>query len=119
MRKPADSPSQPRWEWRRQGGGRLFAADGSEFYLVDELLRVEVERLLGLGDLEAVQIQCGGGVERWVGPTAANALWREVEHDLDDVEGWQPPPEAPGALQYRAELWRTDGGRYALIFTNE
>lgn len=101
------------------GGARLFAADGTEFTFADGLVRVEVERLLALEELEAVRIECGGGVESWVGPADARRLWLAVEPDLDDVEAWRPPPGAPGALPYRAQLWRSQDGRHAFVFINE
>jgi hypothetical protein len=53
----------------------LFAADGAEFDFVDRLLRVEVERLLTLQELDAVRVECGGGVASWVGPADARGLW--------------------------------------------
>jgi hypothetical protein len=119
VQKSHERDPRPRWEWGKQGGARLFAADGSEFNFVDQLARVEVERLLTLPELEAVRVQCGAGVERWVDPAGARELWLEVEPDLEDVEGWRPPPHAPGAQPYRASLWRTPWGRHALLFTNE
>ncbi len=95
---------RPRWEWVRHGGARLFAADGAEYTFADQLVRVEVERLLTLDELDAVRIECGGGVESWVSPADARRLWLEVESDLEGVEGWQPSGGAPGTRPYRAEL---------------
>lgn len=119
MREPREPNRQPRWEWAKTGGARLFAADGAEFTFADQLVRVEVERLLTLDELEAVRVECGGGVANWVGPTDARRLWLEVERDLDDVEGWRPPSGASGARPYRAELWRAQDGRHAFVFINE
>lgn len=59
---------------REEGGARLFAADGVEFSFADQLVRVEVERLRTLEELDAVRIECGGGVESWVGPADARRL---------------------------------------------
>ena len=119
MREHREPHRRPRWERKKPGGARLFAADGSEFAYADELVRVEVERLLTLQELDAVRVECGAGVESWVGPADARRLWLEVEPDLEDVEGWRPPPETPGAQPYRAELWRAEGGRRAFVFINE
>lgn len=116
MREPNH---RPRWEWLKQGGARLFAADGAEFTFADKLVRVEVERLLTLHELDAVRIECGGGVESWVDSADARRLWLDVEPDLEDVEGWRPPGGAPGARPYRAELWRARNGRHAIVFINE
>lgn len=110
---------RPRWQWQRAGGARLFDANGTEYVLVDPLQRIEVERLLELDELDVVVIQCGGGVEQWVGPTEARSVWHQVKPNLDDVEGWHPPPGAPGAQPYSAELWRSTEGRHLILFTNE
>lgn len=110
---------QPRWERKEPGGARLIAADGAEFAFVDQLDRVEVERLLTLQELDAVRVQCGGGVASWVGPADARRLWLEVEPDLEDIEGWLPPSDAPGSQPYRAELWQAQNGRHAFVFINE
>jgi hypothetical protein len=103
----------------KHGGARLFAADGTEFTFADQLSRVEVERLLTLQELDAVRVECGGGVESWVGAADARRLWLDVEPDLEDVEGWRPPGDAPGTRPYRAELWRARDGRHAFVFINE
>lgn len=60
-----------------------------------------------------------GGVQNWVGADDAQRLWLEVEPDLDEVESWRPPPGAPGARPYRAELWQAEDGRHVLVFINE
>jgi len=85
----------------------------------DQLARVEVERLLTLQELDAVRVECGGGVQSWVGPAGAQRLWLDVEADLEDVEGWRPPRGASGSRPYRAELWRARDGRHAFVFINE
>mgnify|MGYP000862985546 FL=1 len=53
---------------------------------MDTLDRLEVERLLTLGELDAVQVDCGGGITEWVGPPEACRLWPAVEADLIDVQ---------------------------------
>lgn len=78
----------------KHGGARLFAADGTEFTFAAQLERIEVERLLTLEELDAVRVECGGGVESWVGPADARRLWLDVEPDLEDVDGWRPPDRA-------------------------
>lgn len=113
------SNTRPRWQWQNAGGARLFGADGTEYVLVDQLERIEVERLLEMDELDVVIIQCGGGVERWVGPKEARSVWHEVERNLVDVDGWRPPPGEPGARPYRAELWRSAEGRHLILFNNE
>jgi hypothetical protein len=65
---------RPRWEWTTHGRARLFSADGAEFTFADQLVRVEIERLLTLKELDAVRVECGGGVESWVGPVDAQRL---------------------------------------------
>ena len=100
----ATNSMRPRWQWQKAGGSRLFGADGTEYLLVDPLERVEVERLLAMQELDVVVIQCGSGVERWVGPNEASSVWLEVEPDFDDVADWRPPPGGPGAQPYSAEL---------------
>ena len=107
-----------RWLWAA-GGSRLFGLGGVEYLRVDTLERVEVERLLSLGELDAVQVDCGGGIAEWVGPSEARRLWLSIERDLSDVVGWRPPPEARGMRQYDAELWRSAEGRHAIVFVNE
>lgn len=57
-----------RWMWAR-GGSRLFGLGGVEYLRVGTLDRVEVERLLALGELDAVRVDCGGGISEWVGPS--------------------------------------------------
>lgn len=116
----ADQKGQrSRWQWQTAGGARLFGADGEEYVLVDPLERIEIERLLKLDELDVVVIQCGGGIEQWVGPTEAHSVWREIEPNLDDVDGWRPPPGAPGARPYSADLWRSAEGRHLILFSNE
>jgi hypothetical protein len=110
---------RPRWELTKHGKARLFSAGGAEFTFADQLVRVEIERLLALRELDAVRVECGGGVESWVGPADARRLWLEVQSDLEDVEGWRPPRGAPGSRPYRAELWRAQDGRHAFVFINE
>lgn len=110
----ATNNTSPRWQWQKAGGTRLFGADGTEYLLVDPLERIEVERLLMMHELDVVLIECGVGVERWVGPGEARGVRLQVEPNLDDVEGWRPPLGYPGALPYRAELWRSAEGRLAL-----
>lgn len=90
-----------------------------EFVHVDRLTSAEVERLLTLQDIDAVLTQCGGGVDSWVSSPEARRLWHQVEPWLDDVEDWRAPPGAPGAQPYRAELWRAENGRHAVVFINE
>ena len=113
------SNTRPRWQWQSAGGARLFGADGTEYGLVDRLERIEVERLLEMDELDVVVIQCGAGVERWVGPKEARRVWQQVERDLADVDGWRPPRGAPGTRPYRAELWRSAEGRHLILFDNE
>lgn len=110
---------RPRWHWDNRGGTQLFDAHGTEFFRVDRLTRVEVERLLTLQEIDGVLTQCGGGVDSWVRPSDARSLWLDVEPWLDDVEDWRPPPSAPGARPYRAELWRAENGHHAMVFINE
>ncbi len=87
----------PRWLWTT-AGSKLFGAGGIEYSQVSTLTRVEVERLLTLGELDAVQVDCGSGITEWVDPSGARRLWLGVEQDLQDVEGWRPPPGARGML---------------------
>lgn len=110
--------ASPRWVWAR-GGTRLFGLGGIEYLRVGTLDRVEVERLLSLGELDAVQVECGGGITEWVGPSKARRLWLDVEGDLSDVHGWRPPAEAPGIVPYQAELWRSTRGHHVIVFVNE
>lgn len=100
------------------GGSRLFGLGDVEYLRVDALGRVEVERLLALGELDAVQVDCGG-ITEWAGPSEARRLWLGIERDLSDVVGWRPPPDARGRRQYEAELWRSAEGRHAIVFVNE
>ncbi|MBN9105831.1 MAG: hypothetical protein J0I14_12590 [Propionibacteriaceae bacterium] len=116
--KRSHPPAGPRWMWGA-GGPTLFGSGGVEYRQVSSLERVEVERLLGLGELDAVQVECGGGVTEWVGPSDARRLWMRIERDLEDVEGWRPPPHAGGMLQYRAQLWRSADGHHVMLFVNE
>lgn len=100
-------------------GSRLFGVGGVEYQRVDALERVEVERLLTLGELDAVEVACGGGIAEWVGPDEARRLWLNIEPDLHDVEGWRPPPEAPGMRKYAAQLWRSAEGHHAIVFVGQ
>lgn len=108
----------PRWLWTT-AGSKLFGAGGIEYSQVSTLTRVEVERLLTLGELDAVQVDCGSGITEWVDPSGARRLWLGVEQDLQDVEGWRPPPGARGMLQYEAQLWRSADGHHVIVFENE
>ena len=119
MMLPMDETGRPRWHWGRGGGAQLFDAHGREFVFKDRLARVEVERLVTLQEIDAVRIECGGGVESWVSPSDARRIWLEVEPWLEDVEDWRPPSDSPGAQPYRAELWRAHDGRHAIVFINE
>ncbi|MFT4297209.1 MAG: hypothetical protein QM582_17545 [Micropruina sp.] len=114
----SESTKSPRWLWT-SGGPRLFDTSGAEYHRASVLERVEVERLLTLGDLDAVQVDCGGGIAEWVGPSEARRLWLGVEPHLQDIEGWQPPRGAGGIQQYQAQLWRSAEGDYVLVFVNE
>lgn len=107
-----------RWMWAR-GVSRLFGLGGVEYLRVGSLDRAEVERLLVLGELDAVRVDCGGGITEWVGPSEARRLWLEIERNLNDGEGWRPPAQARGMQQYEAELWRTTDGQHAIVFVNE
>lgn len=118
MEKSEPLPQRPRWMWAR-GGSRLFGLGGVEYLRVGALDRVEVERLLVLGELDAVRVDCGGGIVEWVGPSEARRLWLDIEPDLSDVDGWRPPSAARGMQQYAAELWRTSEGQHAIVFVNE
>ncbi|MFT4228240.1 hypothetical protein [Micropruina sp.] len=109
----------PRWLWAAGGGSRLFGSDGVEYHRVSGLDRVEVERLLTLGDLDAVQVDCGGGITEWVSPSEARRLWLGLESHLHDIDGWKPPRDASGMQRYEAELRRSAEGRYVLVFVNE
>ena len=97
----------------------LFGAGGIEYSRVSTLTRVEVERLLTLGELDAVQVDCGAGITEWASPSEARRVWLGVEQDLQDVEGWRPPPGARGMLQYEAQLWRSADGHHVMVFVNE
>lgn len=108
---------RPRWMWAA-GGSRLLGSGGVEYRRVSTLERVEVERLLALGELDAVQVACGGGITEWVGPSEARRLWLGIERDFWDVEGWRPPPGARGMLQYEAQLWRSTDGHHVIVFVN-
>lgn len=110
--------ASPRWIWTA-GGPRLFGHRGVEYQRVGALDREEVRRLLTLGELDAVQIDCGGGITEWVGPSEAERLWLGIERDLIDVQGWRPPPGAAGMRQYEAQLWRSAEGHHAMVFVNE
>jgi hypothetical protein len=118
MENSAVRPFSPRWMWAR-GGSKLFGHGGVEYLRVDALDRAEVERLLALGELDAVRVDCGGGITEWVGPSQALRVWLDVERDLSDVQGWRPPANARGTRQYEAELWRTSDGQHAIVFVNE
>ena len=96
----------------------MFGADGTEYVLVDQLKR-KVERLLEMDELDVVVIQCGGGVESWVGPREAHTVWHELQRNLVDVDGWRPPPGEPGARPYSAELRRSPEGRHLILFNTE
>lgn len=78
-----------------------------------------MDRLLSLGELDAVRVECGGGITEWVGPSEARRVWLDIEADLSDVQGWRPPSEAPGMMPYQAELWRSAEGRYVIVYVNE
>jgi hypothetical protein len=107
-----------RWLWAA-GGSRLLGRGGVEYLRVGTLDSVEVERLLALGELDAVQVDCGGGITEWVGPSEASRLWRSIECDLNDVKGWPPPASARRMRRYTAELWRSAEGHHAMVFVNE
>lgn len=113
----ARSP-KARWCWS-DGGSRLFGVDGAEYLLVGDLRRVEIERLLSLGELDAVRITCGGGVKEWAPPREARRMWTDLQGDFEDVPDWRPPSGAPGAFPYRAELRRADDGRHVIVFVDE
>lgn len=110
--------TRPRWLWG-SAGPRLFDADRREYRRVDGLERTEVERLLGLDELAAVRVECGAGIAEWVTPGDARRLWLDVERYFIDVDPWRPPPGAPGALPYEAQLWPADDGTHGPLFTNE
>lgn len=110
--------TRPRWLWAA-GGPRLFGPGRTEYTRIGNLERVEVERLLALGELDAVRVDCGGGISEWVGPSDARRLWLDIEQDFEDVEGWRPPPGAGGMLQYEAQLWRSSDGHHLMLFVNE
>ncbi|MBK8445482.1 MAG: hypothetical protein IPL41_01820 [Micropruina sp.] len=118
MQKPKPQIMSPRWMWAA-GGSRLFGVSGVENHRVSPLERVEVERLLTLGELDAVEVDCGAGINEWVGPGEARRLWLGIERDLQDVQGWRPPREAPGMRQYAAQLWRSADGHHVIVFVNE
>lgn len=112
------SEHKVRWYWG-PAGSQLFGSDGSEYQFVDVLSRGEVKRLLKLKALEAVRVECEGGVAEWVGASQAQRVWVAVGADLDNVEDWRPPHGASGTQPYQAHLWRADDGRHVLMFINE
>lgn len=118
MEKDVSQSRSPRWQWAA-GGPKLFDSSGVEYHLIDTLDRVEIERLLTLGELDVAQVECGQGVTAWVGAAAARPLWLSIERDFWDVEGWRPPPGARGMLQYEAQLRRSEDGHHVILFVNE
>lgn len=115
-RRRGGKGGQQRARWLSQPrGARLFDPAGREYELARVgLRRAEVNRLLdGSGTPVAVH-DCGQGVNWWSGDTAS-AQWTAAQPDFEDVKGWQPPPDAPGVLPYRAELWRALSGEDEVI----
>jgi transposase len=103
-----------------RGGARLFDPVGVEYEPSrDGLRRADVLRLVKTGELPVATHNCGEGVA-WLPPNQASAAWASVEADFEDIEGWRPPPGAPGALPYRAGLWRALRGQgQALVLRND
>lgn len=99
---------------------RLFDPAGAEYEPSEvELSRAEVEDLLRTRELAVAVHECGNGV-RWHPMAAGRQAWAAVNADFEDVEGWRPPRNAPGAQPYRAEVWRgsTGEGR-VLVLRND
>lgn len=91
------------WQAR---GERFFDPAGVEYELSRVGLgRAEFTRALEAGGLPVAVHNCGEGVNWWTADKAREG-WSAVQSEFEDVQGWQPPADAPGALPYRAELWR-------------
>lgn len=62
---------------------------------------------------------CGEGVNWWTADKARDG-WSAVQSDFEDVKGWHPPANAPGAQPYRAELWvALNKSGAVLVFRND
>lgn len=105
--------SQPR-------GARLFDPAGLEYEFARAgLRRADVTRLLNGRVMPVAVHECGQGVH-WCGSDVAPAQWADAQTDFEDVKGWQPPADAPGAQPYRAELWRSlSQGTEVVVLRND
>ncbi|WP_406829558.1 hypothetical protein ABEG17_11195 [Pedococcus sp. KACC 23699] len=112
-------PAAARWLWSARGA-RLFDPAGVEYAPARHgLLRCDVDRLVRARELPLAVHDCGDGVS-WNSETVAFIVWSSVQDDFEDVEGWMPPADAPGALPYRAEIWRSAGtDRHVLVLRND
>lgn len=118
-RNPSGSGAAARWLWGTRGV-RLFDPAGAEYEPSRSgLVRSDVVRLVKAGEIPVATHSCGDGVE-WLTAEDAATAWASVQADFEDVEGWRPPSDAPGARPYRAELWRaTRGHGQALVLRND
>ncbi len=105
------------WQAR---GERLFDPAGLEYELSRVgLRRAEFTRVLQDSELPVAVHNCGEGVTWWTADKARDG-WSAVQSDFEDVKGWRPPADAPGALPYRAELWRAvDAASAVVVFRND
>lgn len=105
------------WRGRSQ---RLFDPAGLEYEVSRVgLRRAEFTKVVQDGELPVAVHNCGAGVNWWTADKARDG-WSAVAADFEDVKGWQPPADAPGALPYRAELWvALDRSGPVLVFRND
>lgn len=105
------------WQAR---GERLFDPAGLEYELSRVgLRRAEFTNALQDSELPVAVHNCGEGVNWWTADKARDG-WSAVQSDFEDVKGWWPPADAPGALPYRAELWvALNRSGAVLVFRND
>lgn len=102
-----------RWA-RSEVEDRLWDRRGRLWTRTAEDLPVEIAEALYFDETVPVAIYESARTLRWVDPGERRAAWTEISDRAFD-SAWTPPADAPGALPFEAQEWRSGDDRLLLF----